>query len=191
MAANDRVKSSPVNKGSVALLAGTGLVLTLFGSFILFKDVSAGITVGQKFTRNIEYAVSDTNPVKAGERLAVAAEFMKDNSLDTGDSCVFVYSPACDRSEYYRKLTEASSTLLALKDADELTKSNTMIRVRESFVTYGEKGSEDINHPTLRFAYAWGSNTLGFWLEWVMFVCLVVGLFLLWVTLNVLAGIAV
>lgn len=191
MAANDRVNSSPVNKGSVALLAGTGLVLTLFGSFILFKDVSAGITVGQKFTRNIEYAVSDTNPVKAGERLAVAAEFMKDNSLDTGDSCVFVYSPACDRSEYYRKLTEASSTLLALKDADELTKSNTMIRVRESFVTYGEKGSEDINHPTLRFAYAWGSNTLGFWLEWVMFVCLVVGLFLLWVTLNVLAGIAV
>lgn len=191
MAANDRVNSSPINMGSVALLAGTGLILTLFGGFILIKDVSAGITVGQKFTRNIEYAVSDTNPVKAGERLAVAAEFMKDNRLDTGDSCVFVYSPACDRAEYYRKLTEASSTLLALETADELTKSNTMIRVRESFVTYGEKGSEDINHPTLRFAYSWGSHSLGFWLEWIMFICLIVGLFLLWVVISVLAGVAV
>lgn len=177
MATNDHQISANALAG-IGILAA-GLFFGVTGLPLLVMDLNAGIQVGQNFTRNIEYAVSDTNPVKAAERLDLAVDYLEDKGLDKGDSCIFVYSPSCDRAEYHRKLTEASAILKDVADADSLTQSNTMIRVRESFVTYGEKGAEDVQHPVLRFNVAFGSTVLGYWLEWYAWIASTIGIVIL------------
>ena len=148
------------------------LIPLALGAYVIPKRVA----IQNQFEKPIAYAVSDSNPTRMAERLNQGADYLEQHQLSDRDVCVFVYSPMCDTSEFYRKLRESSAILSRIANADELTISNTLIRIRESFVTSNSDG-EQIGFPngltriilygqnkTLSWFIAFGVNTL-FWVS--------------------------
>lgn len=148
-----------------AIVAATSLPITI-------GNVATQVMVDSQFQKVLEFAVSDTSPVTAADRFETAAQFLEKHDLAEGSVCVWVESPACNIGEFHRKLNESIETLRGVENADELTKSNALIRIRESFVTTDSKGAEQVNAPSIVTPIQFGRSnlklaTLAVWWGWV------------------------
>lgn len=128
------------------------------------NNTISNIKTNSEFKTQLEFAVSDTSPTRAAERFDRAALFLEQHNLDRRDICVFVYNPLCDTSEFHRKLTEAAADLRASEKLDAGAKNQTLIRMRESFVTSGANGEQLAYPETIFRTVAWFNSPFLGWL---------------------------
>lgn len=117
-----------------------------------------------EFVNQVDFAIRDTDPEQAAQRLKKAAAFIADHELQNSDICVFAYSPDCDTSELYRKLNDSVEDLTIAHRYDLLTKTSTLREVKESFVRSGILGEELIYPRSLFRTVAWGDSPAVGWL---------------------------
>lgn len=173
------INSGPDRK-FIAGISALALGLSLTGFPLLTKGLVADYVVDNEFTNIIEYAVNDTDPVLAADRINQAKVWMVEQGLSEGSSCFYAERPDCNRAEFYRKLTQTEETLRSIVNEDELTKSNTFIRIRESLLTRGDSG-ESVNHPNLSLPLAYGSANVGWWISAYAWIASIIGGFLIFI----------
>lgn len=116
------------------------------------------IQVNNQFRKKLEFVVSDTNPDRMIKYFGETAQFLKDNNFSDRDICAWFYDPLCDTSLFYSKLLDAQEILKEAKESDLNAKNNTLIRIRESFVTTASEG-ESLAYPNMVYSVRlWFNN---------------------------------
>ena len=87
---------------------------------------------------------ADANTIELAEReLKIAVDFIESNGLTTGDTSVVYSMPECELDFWYENLKASLDELQSTPaDADRLTVSNQLIKLRETIVDQHEKGAK-------------------------------------------------
>ena len=124
-------------------------------------------------------ADSNTVEMAVGE-LSIAVQYATRHKLTTGYTSVLWTTPDEDVGFWYSNLTASLKELRSVKpDAGQLEKTNVLMKLRETLLDSGEKGSTVITVPNGITVYP--NNTLYFWwgwLSWLAATALSIGLFI-------------
>lgn len=97
---------------------------------------------------------ADANTIDlARTELATALQYLESAELTSGSTHAFYSTPECDLDFWYRNLKAAHQELESFpSDADSLSVSNQLIKLRETIVDQGEKGPK-VTRPTNIYVY--------------------------------------
>lgn len=110
--------------------------------------IYANIQFGLNCEDYISQAASSPDPTIAAEKLDAAIGYAERSGLTTGNTGILFTYPTNDIGFWYHRLVDSRAILKALPPTDApLEISNTMMRVRETLITGGEKGGERIVAP--------------------------------------------
>jgi len=136
----------------------------------------AGINFGRHCSGYLKNA-ADANTVKqAEERLAIAVKYIDDNELNHGFTSVLWTAPSEDVSFWAENLQSSLDELRNVSpEATSLEKSNVLMKLRETILDDGEKGTK-VTRPMGISVFP--RNSLWAWfgtLSFVLGICGVVG----------------
>ena len=105
-----------------------------------------GTIASVKFEQNCKGLLkraADANTVElAAQELEKAVGYLETNGLTTGDTSVFYSTPKCELDFWYSNLRTALDELNEFpENSDQLTISSHLLKLRESIMDQGEKGS--------------------------------------------------
>lgn len=91
---------------------------------------------------------ADANTIEiAQQELETSLKYLEDRKLTTGSTYMLYNTPACDIEFWYNNLKASLGELqLCSKEASQLEKSNVLMKLRETLLDAGEKGTS-ITHP--------------------------------------------
>jgi len=124
---------------------GSRVILGLLLVIPLVLLGGAGIVKGIGFTQDVGGRLkraADANSIElAVTELQAALKGMEARGCTTGRSHVLWYTPACDVGFWYDNIETALAELVSFpKDADALTTSNQLMKLRETLLDDGSKG---------------------------------------------------
>ena len=133
--------------GSILLFLST---ISLIG-LITFSSIRS-IQFEQNCKGYLKHA-ADANTISIAEKeLSTALEFIEMQKLDTGSTHAFYPTPACDLDFWYQNLQAAQHELATFpKNADPLTRSNQLMKLRETLVDQGKKGPRVTLPPNITY----------------------------------------
>ena len=132
-----------------------------FGLGIIALSLLAGIsliiigTVGSiRFEQDCEgylKRAADANTVElARQELTKAVNHIEEAGLTSGSTHAFYATPECDLEFWYTNLKASLTELESLPtDADSLTRSNQLLKLRETIMDNGEKGTSVTAPPNV------------------------------------------
>ncbi len=118
------------------------VVSLLLGIGLFYQGTVCSIQFKQNCKGYLKRA-ADSNTVElAKEELGKAVDYIEANHLDQGSTHLFYAMPNCDL-EFWHKNLKASLNELNTIDSktDQLTVSNQLLKLRESIMDNGEKGT--------------------------------------------------
>ncbi|MCR4311727.1 MAG: hypothetical protein NUV56_00420 [Candidatus Uhrbacteria bacterium] len=118
-----------------------------FIAWMIFRG-HAGITYGQDVSGHLGRA-SNANTVElAKQELNVALKNMEERGYTEGYTSTLWKTPNEDVGFWYTNIKAARDNLVALPpDADHLTVSNELMKLRETLISHGSEG-EDVTDPS-------------------------------------------
>jgi hypothetical protein len=114
----------------------------LFLTWMTTRIVS-GIQLQQDFTGHLKRA-ADANRIELAEQeLGTAVKYLEDNNLTSGYTSIVWQTPDEDIKFFYDNLKGAHEELKSIPDTVSLLESsNQLIKLRETLMDAGEKGSD-------------------------------------------------
>lgn len=149
------------------LLGLVGSIVSLAG-FLGFRGI-ASINYKQDVGGHLERAASANTIEIAKQELDVAIVNMEDRDLTDGYTSIVYRTPDEDVGFWYANIVASRDNLATLPpDADHLTVSNELMKLRETLLTHGESG-ESVRDPSGISVYpsngavaAWGMGSAMF-----------------------------
>jgi hypothetical protein len=132
-----------------------------FAKFVLFVSsigivgsLAIALTCKIKFDQNckgyLKRAANASTIELAEKELGTALKFLESQSLTSGSTHTFYFTPACEIDFWYQNLKAAQQDLQTFPtDADLLTRSNQLMKLREAIVDSDEDGPEVVVPPGL------------------------------------------
>lgn len=112
---------------------------------------------------------ADSNTVALAQiELGKAVSYIEDSNLTSGSTHVFYHTPECDLGFWYENLNASLKELESLPtDVDRLTASNQLLKLRETIMDSGEKGTHVTLPPNIhvfpnQFGFRVAGTTCGF-----------------------------
>jgi hypothetical protein len=120
----------------------TLVVSTLLGMVLIYFGTIWSIQFKQNCKGYLKHA-ADSNTVElAQEELGKAVAYIEANELTEGSTHLFYEMPDRDLGFWYKNLKASLNELETLdSDADQLTVSNHLLKLRETIMDSGEKGT--------------------------------------------------
>lgn len=116
------------------------LTFLLFISLIIFR-VYSNILIKQSLTGHLKRA-ADANSIElALSELNIALEYIKKNKLTSGYTSVIYKTPDEDLEFWFKNLKTSAIELEKAKNSTSLEKTNVLLKLRETLLDEGEKGS--------------------------------------------------
>tara|TARA_B100000767_G_scaffold43791_1_gene37808 strand:+ start:74 stop:622 length:549 start_codon:yes stop_codon:yes gene_type:complete len=121
------------------------LTVLLFISLIIFRIYSS-IIIKQELTGHLKRA-ADANSIElASTELKTALDFIEKNNLTNGYTSIVYKTPDEDLVFWYSNLKASRIELEKTKNSTSLEKTNVLLKLRETLLDEGEKGSR-ITYP--------------------------------------------
>jgi hypothetical protein len=121
------------------------LSLLIFVSLVVFR-IYANITIKQELTGHLKRA-ADANSIElASNELKTALEYIEKNNLTNGYTSIIYKTPDEDLGFWYSNLKASRLELEKTKNSTSLEKTNVLLKLRETLLDQGEKGSR-ITYP--------------------------------------------
>ena len=130
-----------MEKGCFAIVGGIILCMGLF-----IYGVSCwviGIGFEQDVSGHLKRAADSNTIALAQEELHTAITYMEENDMTSGSSHIFYKTPECDINFWYKNLRSAYDELNEFPaDADHLTISNQLMKLRETLLDDGGESGD-------------------------------------------------
>ncbi|SHN08233.1 hypothetical protein [Polaribacter sp. KT 15] len=121
------------------------LFLLIFVSLVVFR-IYSNIIIKQQLTGHLKRA-ADANSIElALNELKTALEYIEENKLTSGYTSIIYKTPDEDLSFWYSNLKASKLELEKTKNSTSLEKTNVLLKLRETLLDEGEKGSR-ITYP--------------------------------------------
>ncbi len=121
------------------------LLLLIFVSLVVFR-IYSNIIIKQELTGYLKRA-ADANSIElASNQLKTALEYIEKNNLTNGYTSIIYKTPDEDLSFWYNNLKASRLELEKTKNSTSLEKTNVLLKLRETLLDEGEKGSQ-ITYP--------------------------------------------
>ncbi len=129
------------------------LLLFVFG-IALIGCMAVALTCKIRFDQNckgyLKRAANASTVELAETELATALSYLESESLTTGSTHTFYFTPDCEIDFWYQNLKAAHEGLKSFpSDADLLTRSNQLMKLREAIVDSDEDGPVVVVPPGL------------------------------------------
>jgi len=141
------------------------LVLSVaLGFALLVYGTVCSIQFKQNCKGYLKHAADANTVALAKQELGKAVDYIEAEGLTSGSTHVFYSMPDCDLGFWYQNLRASLDELDAIgSDADQLTVSNQLLKLRESIMDSGEKGTRVTVPPNIHvFPHQLIYRTLGF-----------------------------
>ena len=128
--------------------------MTFLTMVALIGALAVALTCKIRFDQNCKgylKRAANANTIELAEQeLGKALSYLESNSLTTGSTHTFYFTPACEIDFWYTNLKAAHEELQSFPEsADLLTRSNQLMKLRESIVDTDDDGPEVIVPPGL------------------------------------------
>lgn len=121
------------------------LLLLIFVSLVVFR-IYSNIIIKQELTGHLKRA-ADANSIElASNELKTALDYIEKNNLTNGYTSIIYKTPAEDLGFWYSNLKASRLELEKTKKSTSLEKTNVLLKLRETLLDEGEKGSR-ITYP--------------------------------------------
>ncbi len=121
------------------------LFLALFLGLLIFRIYSS-ITLKQEVTGHLKRAAGSNSIELASAELKTALDYIEKNNLTNGYTSVVYKIPSEDIGFWYQNLKASALELEKTKDSPSLEKTNLLLKLRETLLDAGDKGSR-ITYP--------------------------------------------
>lgn len=164
--------------------------LCLFGIFALVAYIATSIVLSIQFGRNcegrLERAANANNIHMAAAELAAANLYIEQNNLNEGYTSIFYTTPDEDLGYWSENLKNAQKDLDEMLEQNpppsKLEESNQLIKLRETLLSHGDKGGEDVIAPSGVEVYP--NNALFALWGWCSLIMAIIGGVWWWATTN-------
>lgn len=159
------------------------LLALFFGMWFVIistTEIVMGIHFDQRCGGNLERAAHANTVELAHKEMKTALAYIEANKLTDGYTSVLYQTPDEDVGFWYNNMVSSTKELeKALTSTSQLEQSNVLMKLRETLVSHGEKGSENLNCPDGISRYPY-NGVLGFLLLGsALLTAVFAGLFLL------------
>lgn len=115
---------------------------------ILVAVVILGVKMNQNCLGHLKRAADASSIETADQELSIAIEYLEKEGLTKGYTSIFWKTPDEDIEFWYKNIKSAKEEIESLpKNSSPLEKSNMLIKLRETLLDHGDKGSESITCP--------------------------------------------
>lgn len=131
-----------------------GVAAIAMSCFIGFALIILGTWHSVQFERHCKgflKRAADSNTIPLAQvEIGKAVRYLEEAKLTSGSTHVFYSTPECDLDFWYKNLNSSLKELESLpKDTDRLTASNQLLKLRETIMDNGEKGTRVTVPPNI------------------------------------------
>ena len=147
MKTNWKIEQENRNTRRKISIWGISLFLTSILSTLIFMGV-LGVKLNQNCLGHFKRAADASTIETAEAELKIGLDYLEKENLTTGYTSVLWKTPDEDIKFWYENIKSAKDELSLLpKNSSNMEKSNMLIKLRETLLDHGDKGSESITCP--------------------------------------------
>lgn len=147
MKTNWKIEQEKRNTRRKISIWGMSLSLTAILSTLIFMAV-LGVKLNQNCLGHLKRA-ADASTIETAElELGIALDYLEKENLTSGYTSILWKTPDEDIKFWYDNIKASKNELISLpKNSSNMEKSNMLIKLRETLLDHGDKGSESITCP--------------------------------------------
>lgn len=147
MKTNWKIEQENRNTRRKISIWGISLFLTSILSTLIFMGV-LGVKLNQNCLGHLKRA-ADASTIETAElELGIALDYLEKENLTSGYTSILWKTPDEDIKFWYNNIKASKNELISLpKNSSNMEKSNMLIKLRETLLDHGDKGSESITCP--------------------------------------------
>ena len=140
------IKEKTKRNKSLVIAGLISSILYLIG--ILVTVGILAVKMNQNCLGHLKRAADASSIETADQELSIAIEYLEKEGLTKGYTSIFWQTPDEDIEFWYKNIKSAKEEIESLpKNSSPLEKSTMLIKLRETLLDHGDKGSESITCP--------------------------------------------